>query len=571
MNFEEIWLLDFEYTARPGEIVQPICLVAHGLRSPCTIRQFQGEFSTSPPYSIDKNSLIVTYFATAELGCHLALGWLLPVHVLDLYVEFRARTNGRVLVHGNSLFGALTFYGQDGMDAMRKASMRQVAERGGPFSSEERSHLLEYCRSDVEALGDLLCHMANDIDRPRALWRGRFMKAVAIMEHRGIPIDMPAFTALSQNWQLVQDRQIDEVNRDYGVYDEGSFREHRFAEYLARAGIALPRLSSGRLDLREDTFRTMARRHPRLEPLRQLRITLAQMRLSSLEVGHDGRNRTSLSPFRSRTSRCQPSNAKFIFGPAAWMRNLIRPEAGRALLHFDWSQQEFGIAAALSGDPAMIAAYQSGDPYLEFARQARAIPPGGTKATHRSVREHFKSCCLAVQYGMEACGLGLRIQRPESYARELLGLHHETYRQFWEWSQSAVDFGMLGGTLKTVLGWPLHIGSEVNPRMLRNFPMQANGAEMLRLASIFATESGSWLCAPIHDALLVESSDDEVDEVAAAVGAAMDMASVTILDGFQLRRDMTVIRYPDRFGDERGTRMWETAWRIVEELNQPNI
>ena len=64
-----------------------------------------------------------------------------------------------------------------------------------------------------------------------------------------------------------------------------------------------------------------------------------------------------LSAFASRTFRNQPSNARFIFGPAAWLRGLIQPQSGRAVAYVDWSQQEFGIAAALSGDVAMIDAY----------------------------------------------------------------------------------------------------------------------------------------------------------------------------------------------------------------------
>ena len=42
----------------------------------------------------------------------------------------------------------------------------------------------------------------------------------------------------------------------------------------------------------------------------------------------------------------------------------------RAVAYVDWSQQEFGIAASLSGDAAMMEAYRSGDPYLTFGKQA---------------------------------------------------------------------------------------------------------------------------------------------------------------------------------------------------------
>jgi len=58
-------------------------------------------------------------------------------------------------------------------------------------------------------------------------------------------------------------------------------------------------------------------------------------------------------------------------------------------------QQEFGIAAALSRDPNMMAAYASGDPYLAFAKQCGAAPADATKQSHKAVREQFKACVLA--------------------------------------------------------------------------------------------------------------------------------------------------------------------------------
>jgi hypothetical protein len=153
--------------------------------------------------------------------------------------------------------------------------------------------------------------------------------------------------------------------------------------------------------------------------------------LGNHAVGKDGRNRTILSAFRSRTGRNQPSNTKYIFGPSVWLRGLIKPPPGHGVAYIDWSQQEFGIAAALSGDPAMAAAYRSGEPYLTFGKQAGAIPADATKATHKAPRELFKQCVLAVQYGMEAESLALRIGQPTIVARDLLAAHHETYRQFW--------------------------------------------------------------------------------------------------------------------------------------------
>ena len=62
-----------------------------------------------------------------------------------------------------------------------------------------------------------------------------------------------------------------------------------------------------------------------------------------------------------------------------------------------------------------------------------------------------------------------------------------------------------------MFGWPIHIGENPNPRSLRNFPCQANGAEMLRLAACFATEQGIEVCALIHDAVLICAPLDQLD------------------------------------------------------------
>jgi hypothetical protein len=94
--------------------------------------------------------------------------------------------------------------------------------------------------------------------------------------------------------------------------------------------------------------------------LRELRVALSQLRLNDLTVGADGRNRCLLSAFRAKTGRNQPSNSRFIFGPSRWLRALIRPPEGYGLAYVDYAAQEVGIAGALSCDPALIAAYQSG-------------------------------------------------------------------------------------------------------------------------------------------------------------------------------------------------------------------
>src|SRR3954453_22797201 len=111
---------------------------------------------------------------------------------------------------------------------------------------------------------------------------------------------------------------------------------------------------------------------------------------------------------------------------------------------------------------------------------------------------------------------------------------------------------MIHGYLHTVFGWTVRVGADANPRSLRNFAMQANGAEMLRLACCLTTERGVDVCAPVHDALLVEDRLGEMEAVIAATHDAMREASEVVLDGFQLRTDVKIVQHPDRYEDERG-------------------
>lgn len=571
-HYREIWLADFEFRQPPGERPTPLCLVAREYWTGDTIRAWADDLAgmDHPPFRIGRDVLFVAYYASAELGCFLALNWPMPARILDLYTEFRCLTNGGPTTSGNGLLGAMAHYGLGAIDVAEKSEMRDLAMRGGQYTLAERQALLAYCESDVVALAKLLPAMLPRIDLPRALLRGRYMAAVARMEWTGVPIDRERLSRLRENWGDIQDKLIRLVDADYGVYEGRSFKRDRFANWLVRSDIPWPRLESGQLALDNDTFRQMVRAYPNVAPLRELRHSLSEMRLESLAVGHDDRNRCLISPFQSRTGRNQPSNSKFVFGPSCWLRGLIKPKPGRALAYVDWEQQEFGIAAALSHDPAMRAAYASADPYLEFAKQAGAVPSDATKQSHSCEREKFKVCALAVQYGMGSQSLAQTLGEPEASARELLRLHRATYSTFWPWSEAAVNHAMLLGWLQTVFGWRIRVAGQANPRSLANFPMQANGAEMLRLACCLATEREIMVCAPIHDALLVEGPAEAIGDTVADTQRAMAEASRVILGGFELRTDSKIITWPERYMDDRGQRMWETVMGLLPESTTQN-
>src|SRR4051794_27393496 len=124
--FREIVLADFEFEAAAGERPNPIGMVAFELRSGRRFRIFRGEFGPAPPFASGPDVLFVAYYASAELGCFLSLGWPMPARVLDLFVEFRNFTNGLSTAAGNSLLGALAHFGLDGVGATDKKAMQRA-------------------------------------------------------------------------------------------------------------------------------------------------------------------------------------------------------------------------------------------------------------------------------------------------------------------------------------------------------------------------------------------------------------------------------------------------------------
>lgn len=573
-GYRYAWNIDFEFVADPGHKPFPICMVAKCLITREEIRLWGDELKICP-FDVADDVLFIAYYASAETSCFDALGWPRPTRMLDLFPEFRRQTNGVGTIYGVGLLGALHHFGLPGIGGDVKDAMRNLVMRGGPWTIEERGRILAYCESDVDALALLIEAMVENVaSEPlrlgQALLRGRYAAALGVVENNGIPIDTALLRRLRYYWPDILLNLVESVDADFGVYDRGRFVEACLERFLVKEKIPWPRLSSGKLALDDDTFRQQAKAYPRISPLQELRHTRSQLRLNDLSVGPDGRARTMLSMFRSKTGRNQPSNSRFIFGMPAWFRNLVKPTKGRALAYVDWSSQEIAIAGALSGDQLLWQAYDSGDPYISFAIQAGLAPEGSTKKSHPEIRQACKAIVLGVLYGMSAEGIANQSAIHVVRARELLQLHRDTYRQFWKWAEENADRVSLGFPLETVFGWriyfPAGCGVSVNRRSILNWPMQSHGAEMMRLGLSMAIEAGLMICAPIHDALLLEAPIDEIETQAAQLAQIMGDASELVLGaGKRCRSDIKIIRYPDRFQEEeRGKVMFEKVIRLLE-------
>jgi DNA polymerase family A len=586
LPFARVILEDFEFVSTPGERPDVVCMVFHDLSTGQTTRLWRDQLTDRLPYDDGPDTLVVSFVFNAEGSCHLALGQPIPKNILDLSPEFKCHVNGKGIPRKNQgLIGALQYFSLSSIAPKRKDAMRARIMKGRPFTAEEREQILAYCAEDVEALRKLLFKLLPHIDLPLALHRGEAVAALARAEHVGVPIDMEIFSQLAdvKTWREMRDSMVPLADT-HGIYVQDKaggwhWKQERFEQWIAAEGIPWPRKEdTGKLDMRRKTFERMAKAWPQLESLRQLRYIRDKLRTIELSVGRDSRNRCVLWPFSSKTSRTQPKAKHWIFSPSVWMRFLIKPERGRALAYIDYSSMEFLAAAALSdghisASNPMLELYQSGDAYLGFGKRVDLVAADADRKTPgvEAVRDKLKLLALGVQYGIQSMSLAARLGVSDIEAHELLLFHRGLFSQYWHWSEDWLHHALDSGMMKTVFGWQCATGiTEFNDRSIRNWPIQSNCADLFRLACVWGTRHGLTIIGPVHDAVLLESAEDQIEADVALMREIMRRASRVIFnataDGtIELRTDAKIIRYPDRFTDGRGTELWEIVLRLLAE------
>jgi DNA polymerase I len=581
--FARVAVLDFEYEVSPGDLPRVLCLVVHlldeQLRHVGTIRRWRGEFGSEPPFDIGSDTLVVGYSLWAEMTCFLVLGWNLPVHVFDLHTCYQATTN-ILLPHAPNeqrqkprrrLSDACRRYGIDGWERIDKEVIaKDIGE--GRWRQYGCEAVFAYCEEDVRASAELLrrqlCGAPGlpPADVPRVLhWSNYSAKAVAQIQARGMLIDVSLWEAVQEHKYAIIRELLRRFDPSHGeeetIYTpDGHWEYARFERFLVRHRVsAWPRLPSGQLDTDSDAFRLMYGA-PGIEGLHALRDVLRVIVNARLPIGRDGRNRPSLFPFSTATGR--NAHAKSLFNAHASMRSFIRFPPNKIGLYLDWRTQEPAIAAVLSGDEALMAAYRRGDIYHAFAFDAGLTTdpdPKNWKKNEPALRQRIKALQLGVNYGMGVPALAKGLDRHPVIASYLIEKHRRMYPVMWQWRDDYVQQAMLARRAESMYGWPLHISTSPNLRTLFNFPMQSGGAEMLRHAACQLCEAGIVPLMLVHDGILFEIDNDEQAELARNV---MYAAGVEVCGGFEVgvdvdKRMVNGERYRD--GRPVAARMWKTV------------
>jgi DNA polymerase I len=587
--FTTIVVCDFEYEGADGDLPNVLCMVAHvldeNLRHVRAIRMWRGQFGATPPFNIGPDALFVAYSAWAELTCFMTLGWKFPEHVFDLHTAYLAASN--VLLPYNPdelrkkprkrLPDACRAYGIEGWERIDKESIaRDIGE--GRWRDHGQEAVFDYCEEDVKKSVELLRAQLNGrprllpADAPRVLhWSNYSAKAVALIQVRGMPIDMALWNLVQENKAAVVGALLRQFDPSYGSDDpiytpEGEWSYARFESWLVSAGVAAwPRLDSGQLDVDGDAFRMMYH-VPGIEGLHALRDSLGVIVRAKLPIGRDGRNRPSLFPFCTPTGR--NAHAKSLYNAHAGMRSFMVFPEDTIGVYLDWRAQEVGIAATHSGDKGLMADYREDvyDGLANLCGLTYGLNPQQWKAQKPDVRQRMKPLQLGINYGMGVASLAKGLDRHPLIASEIIERHKRAYPRFWEWRENAVQQAMVDRKMETVFGWPLYLSNSPNKRTLYNFPMQGNGAEMLRLAAWRLCEAGIVPSMLIHDGILIEARNEEEITIAIEI---MKAAGRDVCNGFEIGVDVDQrLEHGARYRDKRpvAQKMWKAIMDVLRAI-----
>lgn len=591
-HFRGVVVVDFEYEVADGDLPVVLCLVAFVLNEKLehirTIRIWRGDFGMAPPFDIGPDMLVVGYSLWAEMTCFLTLGWKFPVHLFDLHTAYLAVSNVLLSYSPDEirkkprkrLPDACRAYGIEGWENIDKGT---IAKDIGEGRWREHGHeaVFSYCEEDVRMSTVLLRRQLlgwqrfDPVDVARVLyWSEYSAKAVACIQAKGMPIDVPLWNLVQENKAAVVHGLLRRFDPSYGdaepIYTpDGHWSERQFEQWLMRAGVTVwPRLESGRIELEGDAFRLMYHAHPAIEGLHALRDSLGVITRARIPIGRDQRNRPSLFPFGTATGR--NAQSKSLYNAHASMRSFMVFPRDSIGLYLDWRTQEIGVAAAYSGDSALADAYGSGDVYHALAKLCGLTSDTNIqrwKKECKSQRQQMKSLQLGINYGMGVKSLARGLNRHPLIASEVIILHQRQYPRYWEWRAEMVQRAMLERRMESEFdGWPLHLSTSPNQRTLYNFPMQGGGSAMLRLAACRLCEAGLVPDMLVHDGILLEVQNQQQVEQAMDI---MRRAGTEVCGGLEIGVDVDQrLENGARYRDGRpvAKTMWATVMNALQEI-----
>jgi hypothetical protein len=259
-------------------------------------------------------------------------------------------------------------------------------------------------------------------------------------------------------------------------------------------------------------------------------------------VGSDGRQRVDFGPYGTQTARNGAKAKSYCFLGPHWLRMLVAPEKGKAVVELDFGSQEVFIAGSISGDENMKLAYASNDVYMYYAQLTGMYPADLPIPTedqrsedwfkiHKKTRNIAKTLNLSMQFGAGAKSVAgaVRDATKDSSITDEMGSdwvsdYNNTYFDYSQMQKQVRSKYRDGYSLCLPSGWRMGVD---NPSALSagNLPVQGLGSCILQRACKLMDEAGLIIIATLHDAITLYCDDEDAEEVAKIATQIMKDAS----------------------------------------------
>jgi DNA polymerase-1 len=442
-----------------------------------------------------------------------------------------------------SLLATCSRYGVTHPFAVAKDRLQQsflAHPAGAPFTPQQ----IDYAAADAVAAAELylpqvveaarrgVLHHLVEVEMPAVV-------TVARQSWRGVRFD-PAKTGRALAAAAAHRTRLDaEIHDTYGIENVGSYPQ--LEDFFQRAGVIEAFSRDGKVTFDKEQLELCRDAHPAVPLVHAAR----RVRELGKQLGHvgaltdaDDRVHPDYVLLGAHTGRLT-SRWPNVTGLGRIFRPLVVPDPGRGIGEVDLCQIEVGLAAAVYGDDALVAMFNSDDVYVGMAKSffaaelpadALALSVRAFKAQYSEYRDRMKVCTLGVIYGLTSHGMATRMGVSEARAGEFLDRFMSLFPALRRALEENPCYTAVRGCVANASGLRRYraragVPSTWERNWINNYPVQGSAATvfkdaMNRLDRLYRRYD-AWLVIPMHDAVVFEAPLEHLAAVAELTGRVM--------------------------------------------------
>lgn len=364
-----------------------------------------------------------------------------------------------------------------------------------------------------------------------ALFRMRAVDDANSCFERGVPINVNLLAIEQQKLIAIQH----ELNKELplGLVDgKGDVDKAVLANQLSLTEHNdWPKKSNGDLDVNTKALETS--KIFLAKSILKAKKLYRDKKLLKCTVDGDGRHRSYPQPFGTRTGRDRPTGAAFIYLPKHF-RSLVQPNSGTVIAIIDYQCQEPTIAAALSGSRELYNLCYQADLYQTLLDRGKF---NGLN------RKQVKRLLIAYLYGISVSGIAVKFQVEYELASEWFMEMDEMLKSIETWLNETASQAFKQCEIRS-LDWRMAVKPSSSRLSIRNWPIQAAGADILRRACALLEDNNIPVIYRLHDAVMIEIPISGYEKTIKRAEQLMQTASAMVLNGYQLSTKVEQIFWP---------------------------